>query len=149
MALQWMLVCHGLVTLLVVVSFLCGQWPIFQGTFIEKIHHFITVGAYGYILWVYYLHLFFFPSLSLIFCYFSLLHRTHLLRTPRLDFHERSQNSSMPLPISFLRKMVIPQVPGGMAELVVAFPARFQECDHHLLLPTRLLRLLVNDCKKT
>ncbi|CAN6451176.1 unnamed protein product [Victoria cruziana] len=50
MALQWMLVCHGLVTLLVVVSFLCGQWPIFQGTFIEKIHHFITVGAYGYIL---------------------------------------------------------------------------------------------------
>ncbi|XP_031479510.1 probable protein S-acyltransferase 17 isoform X1 [Nymphaea colorata] len=50
MALQLMLVCHGLATLLVVISFLCGQWPIFRGTFIEKIHYFITVGAYDYIL---------------------------------------------------------------------------------------------------
>ncbi|KAL3825309.1 hypothetical protein ACJIZ3_021338 [Penstemon smallii] len=48
MAVQWLLVCHGLVTLLVVVSFLCGQWPIFQGTFIQRIHFFITFGAYDY-----------------------------------------------------------------------------------------------------
>lgn len=40
--------CHGLVTLLVVVSFLCGQWPIFQGTFVERIHYFLTFGAYDY-----------------------------------------------------------------------------------------------------
>ncbi|KAL1563335.1 putative protein S-acyltransferase 17, variant 2 [Salvia divinorum] len=48
MAVQWLLVCHGLVTLLVVVSFLCGQWPIFQGTFIQRIHFFLTFGAYDY-----------------------------------------------------------------------------------------------------
>ena len=46
MAVQWVLVCHGLITLLVLVSFLCGQWPIFQGTFIERIHVFLTFGAY-------------------------------------------------------------------------------------------------------
>lgn len=48
MAVQWLLVCHGLVTLLVVVSFLCGQWPIFQGTFIQRIHNFLTFGAFDY-----------------------------------------------------------------------------------------------------
>ncbi|KAL6496515.1 putative protein S-acyltransferase 17 [Orobanche gracilis] len=48
MAVQWLLVCHGLMTLLVVVSFLCGQWPIFQDTFIQRIHFFITFGAYDY-----------------------------------------------------------------------------------------------------
>ncbi|XP_052191737.1 probable protein S-acyltransferase 17 isoform X2 [Diospyros lotus] len=48
MAVQWLLVCHGLVTLLVVISFLCGQWPIFQGTFIERIHFFLTFGAYDH-----------------------------------------------------------------------------------------------------
>ncbi|KAI8027681.1 putative protein S-acyltransferase 17 [Camellia lanceoleosa] len=48
MGVQWILVCHGLVTLLVVVSFLCGQWPIFRGTFIERIHYFLTFGAYDY-----------------------------------------------------------------------------------------------------
>ncbi|XP_059440410.1 probable protein S-acyltransferase 17 isoform X1 [Corylus avellana] len=50
MGVQWVLVCHGLVTLLVVISFLCGQWPIFQGTFVERIHHFLTFGAYDYFL---------------------------------------------------------------------------------------------------
>ncbi|CAN0897532.1 Probable protein S-acyltransferase 17 [Linum grandiflorum] len=45
---QWILLCHGLITLLVVISFLCGQWPIFQGTFIERFHHFLTSGAYDY-----------------------------------------------------------------------------------------------------
>ncbi|XP_030956370.1 probable protein S-acyltransferase 17 isoform X2 [Quercus lobata] len=50
MAVQWVLVCHGLITLLVLVSFLCGQWPIFQGTFIERIHVFLTFGAYDYFL---------------------------------------------------------------------------------------------------
>ncbi|XP_058082532.1 probable protein S-acyltransferase 17 [Magnolia sinica] len=50
MAVQWVLVGHGLLTLLVVISFLCGQWPIFQGTIIERIHHFITFGAYDYFL---------------------------------------------------------------------------------------------------
>ncbi|KAK4391816.1 putative protein S-acyltransferase 17 [Sesamum angolense] len=45
---EWLLVCHGLATLLVLVSFLCGQWPIFQGTFIQRIHFFITFGAYDY-----------------------------------------------------------------------------------------------------
>ncbi|CAL9748620.1 unnamed protein product, partial [Musa acuminata subsp. burmannicoides] len=48
MAVQWPLVVHGVVTLLVVVSFLCGRWPIFRGTFVEKIHYFITYGAYDY-----------------------------------------------------------------------------------------------------
>lgn len=50
MGVQWLLVCHGLATLLVVVSFLCGQWPIFQGTFVERIHYFLTSGAYDYFL---------------------------------------------------------------------------------------------------
>lgn len=50
MEVQWALVCHGLVTLLVLVSFFCGQWPIFQGTFVEKLHYFITFGAYDYFL---------------------------------------------------------------------------------------------------
>ncbi|MCL7034790.1 hypothetical protein MKW94_020721 [Papaver nudicaule] len=50
MDVQWILVCHGCLTLLVLVSFLCGQWPIFQNTFIEKIHYFLTVGAYDYFL---------------------------------------------------------------------------------------------------
>ncbi|KDP23575.1 hypothetical protein JCGZ_23408 [Jatropha curcas] len=50
MEVQWVLLCHGLATLLVVVSFLCGQWPIFQGTPIERIHNFLTFGAYDYFL---------------------------------------------------------------------------------------------------
>ncbi|XP_064977105.1 probable protein S-acyltransferase 17 isoform X1 [Musa acuminata AAA Group] len=50
MAVQWPLVVHGVVTLLVVVSLLCGRWPIFRGTFVEKIHYFITYGAYDYFL---------------------------------------------------------------------------------------------------
>lgn len=49
MEVQWLLLCHGLVTLLVVVSFLCGQWPIFDGTFIQRIHIFLTFGAYDYL----------------------------------------------------------------------------------------------------
>ncbi|KAI5676043.1 hypothetical protein M9H77_06993 [Catharanthus roseus] len=48
MAVQWALVCHGLITLLVLVSFLCGNWPIFEGTFIQRIHFFLTFGAYEY-----------------------------------------------------------------------------------------------------
>lgn len=47
---QWILVAHGLITAVVVVSLLCGQWPIFQGTFIERIHYFITHGAFDYFL---------------------------------------------------------------------------------------------------
>ncbi|KAJ6413903.1 hypothetical protein OIU84_006662 [Salix udensis] len=50
MAVNWLLMCHGLVTLIVIISFLCGQWPIFQGTPIERLHHFITFGAYDYFL---------------------------------------------------------------------------------------------------
>ncbi|XP_073108834.1 probable protein S-acyltransferase 17 isoform X2 [Elaeis guineensis] len=50
MEIQWALVVHGLVTLLVVVSLLCGHWPIFQDTFIERIQYFITSGAYDYFL---------------------------------------------------------------------------------------------------
>ncbi|KAG1327770.1 hypothetical protein COCNU_01G017040 [Cocos nucifera] len=50
MEIQWALVVHGLVTLLVVLSLLCGHWPIFQGTFIERIQYFITSGAYDYFL---------------------------------------------------------------------------------------------------
>ncbi|XP_076923813.1 putative protein S-acyltransferase 17 [Bidens hawaiensis] len=42
MGVEWVVVCHGLVTLLVLVSFLCGQWPIFQGTFIQRLHAFLT-----------------------------------------------------------------------------------------------------------
>lgn len=45
-----LLVCHGLVTALVVISFLCGRWPIFEGTFIQRIHCFLTFGAYDYFL---------------------------------------------------------------------------------------------------
>ncbi|XP_010524891.1 PREDICTED: probable protein S-acyltransferase 17 [Tarenaya hassleriana] len=50
MAVQWVLLCHGLVTLTVVVSFLCGRWPIFKNTPIQWIHHFLTFGAYDYFL---------------------------------------------------------------------------------------------------
>lgn len=50
MGVQWILAAHGFVTLLAVVSLLCGHWPIFQGTFIERINYFITVGAYDYFL---------------------------------------------------------------------------------------------------
>ncbi|KAI9186216.1 hypothetical protein LWI28_014954 [Acer negundo] len=50
MAVAWLLVCHGLITALVVVSFLCGQWPIFQNTPVQRIHHFLTFGAYDYFL---------------------------------------------------------------------------------------------------
>ncbi|KAK7284309.1 hypothetical protein RJT34_19054 [Clitoria ternatea] len=50
MGVQWVLVCHGLVTAVVVVSFLCGRWPIFEGTFIQRIHYFLTFGAYDYFL---------------------------------------------------------------------------------------------------
>ncbi|XP_047152470.1 probable protein S-acyltransferase 17 isoform X1 [Vigna umbellata] len=50
MGVEWLLVCHGLVTAVVVVSFLCGRWPIFEGTFIQRIHHFLTFGAYDYFL---------------------------------------------------------------------------------------------------
>lgn len=53
MGVEWVLVCHGLVTAVVVVSFLCGRWPIFEGTFIQRIHHFLTFGAYDYFLYVY------------------------------------------------------------------------------------------------
>ncbi|XP_056166075.1 probable protein S-acyltransferase 17 isoform X2 [Syzygium oleosum] len=50
MAVQWVLVMHGLATLVVVVSFLCGQWPIFRRTPIASIHRFLTVGAYDCLL---------------------------------------------------------------------------------------------------
>lgn len=50
MGTEWVLVCHGLLTALVVVSFLCGRWPIFEGTFIQRIHQFLTFGAYEYFL---------------------------------------------------------------------------------------------------
>ncbi|KAF8720946.1 hypothetical protein HU200_023352 [Digitaria exilis] len=50
MEVPWLLVAHGSVTALVVVSFLCGQWPIFEGTFIQSINHFLTFGAYHYLL---------------------------------------------------------------------------------------------------
>jgi hypothetical protein len=48
---QWALVLHGVCTATVVVSFLCGQWPIFEGTFIERLHYFLTFGAYDYFLY--------------------------------------------------------------------------------------------------
>lgn len=51
MDVQWLLIIHGLLTLLVVVSFLCGQWPIFEGTPIQRIHYFLTFGAYDYFLY--------------------------------------------------------------------------------------------------
>ncbi|KAJ0014462.1 hypothetical protein Pint_19925 [Pistacia integerrima] len=47
---MWVLIIHGLITALVVVSFLCGQWPVFEGTPIERIHRFLTFGAYDYFL---------------------------------------------------------------------------------------------------
>ncbi|PKI42128.1 hypothetical protein CRG98_037581 [Punica granatum] len=50
MAVQWILVLHGLATLLVVISFLCGHWPIFHGTPIAGFHDFLTFGAYDYFL---------------------------------------------------------------------------------------------------
>lgn len=52
MEVPWLLLVHGSVTALVVVSFLCGQWPIFEGTFIQSINHFLTFGAYHYLLYV-------------------------------------------------------------------------------------------------
>ena len=52
MEVPWLLVVHGSVTALVVVSFLCGQWPIFEGTFIQSVNHFLTFGAYHYLLYV-------------------------------------------------------------------------------------------------
>ncbi|KAL5712749.1 protein S-acyltransferase [Ranunculus cassubicifolius] len=50
MEIEWLLIFHLCLTLLVIISFLCGQWPIFQGTFIEKIHYFLRIGAYDYLL---------------------------------------------------------------------------------------------------
>jgi len=50
MEVQWILLVHGAITLLVVVSFLCGNWPIFENTFVGKIHRFIVFGAYDYFL---------------------------------------------------------------------------------------------------
>jgi len=50
MEVPWLLVAHGSVTALVVVSFLCGQWPIFEGTFVQSINYFLTFGAYHYLL---------------------------------------------------------------------------------------------------
>ncbi|KAE8677043.1 putative protein S-acyltransferase 17 [Hibiscus syriacus] len=50
MSLHWLLICHGMITLTIVVSFLCGQWPIFQGTPISSIHRFLTFGAYRHFL---------------------------------------------------------------------------------------------------
>ncbi|KAJ1297023.1 hypothetical protein BS78_01G346300 [Paspalum vaginatum] len=50
MEVPWLLLVHGSVTALVVVAFLCGQWPIFEGTFIQSINNFLTFGAYYYLL---------------------------------------------------------------------------------------------------
>ncbi|XP_004494652.1 probable protein S-acyltransferase 17 [Cicer arietinum] len=50
MGAELLVVCHGLVTALIVVSFLCGRWPIFEGTFIQRFHYFLTFGAYDYFL---------------------------------------------------------------------------------------------------
>ncbi|KAJ8620649.1 hypothetical protein MRB53_029178 [Persea americana] len=50
MAVEWLLVGYVLLTQLVVISILCGRWPIFRGTIVEKIHHFINIGAYDYFL---------------------------------------------------------------------------------------------------
>lgn len=52
MEVQWVLVCHGMVTLTVVVSFLCGHSPIFKGTPIGWIHYFLTFGAWDYLLYI-------------------------------------------------------------------------------------------------
>ena len=54
MAVQWLLVCHGMMTLTVVISFLCGQWPIFKGTPFQWIHYFLTFGAYDYFLYYFF-----------------------------------------------------------------------------------------------
>lgn len=51
MGAELLVVCHGLVTALIVVSFLCGRWPIFEGTFIQRFHYFLTFGAYDYFLY--------------------------------------------------------------------------------------------------
>ncbi|GMI84461.1 hypothetical protein like AT3G04970 [Hibiscus trionum] len=50
MSLYWLLICHGMMTLTIAVSFLCGQWPIFQGTPVSCIHRFLTFGAYRHFL---------------------------------------------------------------------------------------------------
>ncbi|KAJ0253107.1 protein S-acyltransferase 17 [Hirschfeldia incana] len=50
MEVQWVLVCHGMLTLTVVVSFLCGHSPFFKGTPIGWIHYFLTFGAWDYLL---------------------------------------------------------------------------------------------------
>ncbi|RID64452.1 hypothetical protein BRARA_E03389 [Brassica rapa] len=50
MAVQWLLVVHGIMTLTVIISFLCGQWPIFKGTPFQWTHYFLTRGAYHYLL---------------------------------------------------------------------------------------------------
>ncbi|KAL4341986.1 hypothetical protein GQ457_08G005090 [Hibiscus cannabinus] len=50
MSLYWLLICHGMMTLTIAVSFLCGRWPIFQGTPIGSIHRFLTFGAYRHFL---------------------------------------------------------------------------------------------------
>ncbi|KAG9160006.1 hypothetical protein Leryth_005751 [Lithospermum erythrorhizon] len=42
------LVCYGLVASLVSVSVFCGEWPIFQGTFIGRIHFFLTFAGCDY-----------------------------------------------------------------------------------------------------
>jgi len=67
MEVPWLLVAHGSVTALVVVSFLCGQWPIFEGTFVQSINHFLTFGAYHYLLYVSRASLLPFPSLLPLF----------------------------------------------------------------------------------
>jgi len=67
MEVPWLLVAHGSVTALVVVSFLCGQWPIFEGTFAQSINHFLTFGAYHYLLYVSRASLLPFPSLLPLF----------------------------------------------------------------------------------
>ena len=67
MDVPWLLVAHGSVTALVVVSFLCGQWPIFEGTFVQSINHFLTSGAYRHFLCALHsFHLTFSPPLPLL-----------------------------------------------------------------------------------
>ncbi|KAI4364581.1 hypothetical protein MLD38_020654 [Melastoma candidum] len=50
MGVGWILALHGLATLTVIISFLCGNWPIFRRTPIGAIHRFLTSGAYEYLL---------------------------------------------------------------------------------------------------
>ncbi|XP_019440525.1 PREDICTED: probable protein S-acyltransferase 17 [Lupinus angustifolius] len=50
MGVELLLICHGFLTLFVIVSFLCGRWPIFENTFIQRFHFFLTFGAYDYFL---------------------------------------------------------------------------------------------------